>query len=334
MTNNVKFGIIGCSDIAKRKTIPAMLNSKNVSLHMIGSRSKEKAKEWAHEFKINEFGSYDDVLENKNLDAVYISLPFSLQAEWAIKAAKKGKHILCEKSTTTSFTSAKLVVETARKNNVRILEAFMFRFHPQHKKFKELIKNGIAGDIFQFESKFGLMMKNNDGFRFNKKLGGSALNDVGCYPVCASRMFFEQEPLGVMSSLIFDKINGIDTQGSFFIVFPNNKIALGSFSYNNFYQSIYSVWGTKSSIGLKRAFAIKPDSNTYIWIKSDDGYNEIEIPWNDQSQLMIEDFCDVITGNSKSSFDYESDLLNQAKTLEAIRISNHERRFVKLEEIS
>ena len=196
-----------------------MINSENVSVCMVGSRDINKAKRFSKEFNIENYGNYENVLNNHNVDAVYISLPIGLQIEWAIKAAKAGKHILCEKSAVTSFEAAKLLVNTARDNNVRILEAFMFRFHPQHKKFIQLMTQEV-GDVFVFESKFGLYLENRNSFRFNKELGGSSLNDVGCYPVCASRIIFNSEPIGVMANLIFEDKNGIDVQGSSYLLYP------------------------------------------------------------------------------------------------------------------
>ena len=244
-----------------------------------------------------------------------------------------GKHIICEKSATTSFIDATNVVDVSKKNNVRILEAFAFRFHSQHKKFKELIKNDVVGQIHVFEGKFGLVRDDFIGFRFDKDLGGGTLNDAGCYPVCASRMILEEEPIGVSSTLRYDDKKGVDVQGSFYFVYPKNKCAFGSFGYCNSYQSTYSVWGSKSMMGLKRAYAIKPNTNSIIWINSDDGYKEIEIPWVNQSKVMIEEFCQSIQ-NGNSSFNYENDLLMQAKSMEAIRLSNSEKRFVLLDEIT
>ena len=300
---------------------------------MLGSRSVEKAEQWTKEFGLDAFGNYDDVLNNDNLDAVYISLPPNLQAEWSVKAADSGKHILCEKTAAVSFEKAKKMVDTARTSKVRILEAFAFRFHPQHKKFRELTKNDTVGEISVFEGKFGLVRTDLNGFRFDKNLGGGALNDAGCYPVCASRMVLESEPIGVSSNLLFDKEKSVDMQGSFYFIYPNNKSAFGSFGYSNFYQSTYSVWGSKALMGLKRAYAIKPNTNSFIWINSDDGYREIEILWVDQSKIMIDEFSQVIKKEKEASFNYENDLLVQAKSMEAIRISNSEKRFVTLDEI-
>ena len=146
----IRIGIIGCSSIAKSSTIPAILKSENTHLEHIGSRSKEKAKDYSNEFNCKKFGSYDDVINDKNVDAVYISTPIGTHEEWVIKSAVAGKHILCEKSSVISFLSAKKITKLCNENNVRLMEGFMFRFHPSHKKVREFISNKTLGQIFSF----------------------------------------------------------------------------------------------------------------------------------------------------------------------------------------
>jgi D-xylose 1-dehydrogenase (NADP+, D-xylono-1,5-lactone-forming) len=333
MEKKIRFGIIGCSDIARRKTIPAILNSDQATLHMLGSRSKEKAEQWAIEFNAKFSGSYDDVLENDEIDAVYISLPFGLQSEWVIKAANSKKHIICEKSVTTSFELAQSLLDSCKKNKIKILEAFSFRFHPQHKKIHDLVKNNFSG-FNTFEGKFGFLSENKDGFRFKKNLGGSGLNDMGCYVVCASRIIFNQEPERVVAHFTIDPDTGIDIEGNFVLFFPDGKTAFGSYGYNNFYQSTYSVWGKTSLVELTRAYAIKPNIDSTILVHTDNGKDEIKIPWVDQTQIMINEFSQVINAEKSPTFDYEKDLLYQSKVLEALRLSNNENRIVHLDELN
>ena len=155
MNKKLKFGIIGCSSISERSTIPAIQKSSFAELKMIGSRSETKAKEFAKKFDCVKFGSYENILDDNDIDVVYISTPIGTHEEWAIKAAKAGKHVLCEKSSTVSFKSAKKMVDTCIDNKVRILEGFMFRFHPQHKKVKDLISDHSIGKSFLFNGNFG-----------------------------------------------------------------------------------------------------------------------------------------------------------------------------------
>jgi len=215
MNNKIKFGIIGCSSFAERITIPSIKESKTAKLEIVGSRSIKKAKKVAKNFSCKAYGNYDEVLENDEINSVYISLPIALQKNLIIKSAKAGKHILCEKSAVTSFDSAKKVVEECKKNSVRLMENFGFRYHPQHDYVLKLIQKNVLGEIFSFSGKFGFQLPySSKNFRFNKKLGGGILNDVGCYLISASRMLFQTEPTSVTCNLIQDRKSKIDINGS------------------------------------------------------------------------------------------------------------------------
>ena len=146
----INFGVIGCSSISKKTTIPSILASTFSDIEIIGSRSQNRSKTFAKNFSCKKYGDYNDVLENPNVDAVYISLPISLQEKWVIKSAKAGKHIICEKSATTSFNSAKKMLKECKKNNVRLMEGFSFRFHPQHNKISKILKQKKIGKPFCF----------------------------------------------------------------------------------------------------------------------------------------------------------------------------------------
>ena len=127
-------------------------------------------------FHCKNFGNYDDVLENKNIDVVYISLPIALQEKWIMKAAKAGKHVLCEKSSTISYNSAQKIVKECKKNGVRIMENFSFIFHPQQTKILQLVNSNKFGKTFSFSGKFGFNLNYSaNNFRFKKELGGGIL---------------------------------------------------------------------------------------------------------------------------------------------------------------
>ena len=170
MKAKIRFGIIGCSSIAERSTIPAIKQTAEAKLQMIGSRSMVKAKKFAKKFSCEQYGDYDEVLGNSDIDAVYISLPIGLQEKWVIKAAKAGKHIICEKSAALSYESAKKMVHECKKNNVRIMEGFTFRFHPQHEQVLKIIRQKRLGKIFSFSGKYGFLLPHSsNNFRFKKE---------------------------------------------------------------------------------------------------------------------------------------------------------------------
>ena len=419
--NPLKFGIIGCSRIAKKSVIPAILKSEFAELEIIGSRTNEKSKELAKKFNCKKNGNYDDVISDESVDAIYISTPIGTHAELAIKAASAGKHIYCEKSSTDSFNSAKKMIEFSKNNNVRIMEGFMFRFHPQHQKVKELIDIKKIGKVDSFNGSFGfpsfpegdirynkelgggflndsgcypicasrmifdeeplsvfyhkynhpkmgvdikgtsiLIYKNNkkigniDSFngsfgfpsfpegdiRYNKELGGGFLNDSGCYPICASRMIFDEEPLSVFYHNSIDSKTGVDIKGTSILTYKNNKTANITYVNGNYYQAKYEVWGSQGIISLDRAYSVPSDFTTKINLQ----YN-IENTWEgrkneiikvkpaDHFLKMIDIFCMEIAGKKKSPFNFEEELLNQAKVMTAHRLSNSNHKEIWLSEI-
>ena len=329
----IKFGIIGCSRIAKKSMLPALNSSEMAEIEIIGSRSLEKAKEFYKEFNCNSCGTYEDILKNKNVDAVYISLPVGLHEEWVVKSAKAGKHILCEKSSTTSLDSAKRMIKICRENNVRILECFMFKYHSQHKKVINLIEDDILGDLLVFQGCFAFPFPKEDDIRLKKELGGGVLNDSACYPIYASRMLFKEEPISVFCKLKKDPQLKVDMGANIVLFYPSGKVAFIYSSYGSYFRSTYSLLGTKSYLSIKRAYAVPKDMQTSIFLNIDDKIKEIIIGPEDHFKLMINDFCKVISNKEKRTQDFENDLLSQAIVLEALRMSDKEGRIIKISEL-
>ena len=341
MDPKIKFGIIGCSRIAKRSFIPAIIKSEFAEIEIIGSRSIDNAKTFSNEFDCKKYGTYEDVISDDSVDAVYISTPIGTHEDWAIRAASAGKHILCEKSSTTSFESARKMIEHCKQNNVRIMEGFVFRFHPQHQKVKELIRDNRIGDIVSFNGSFGFPAFPEEDIRYDSKLGGGFLNDSGCYPINASRMIFEEEPIGVSCDLSIDIKTGVDISGTSYMIYGNEKTASITYKNGSYYQSKYNVWGTKGIISLERAYSVPPDFKTNVNIQYSTKNNwegrkseNYQINATDHFTEMINAFCLETSGNKKSSFIFEEELENQAKVMEGHRISSNEKRFVSFDEIN
>ena len=315
---HLKFGIIGCSRIAKRSVIPAIIKSEYAELEIIGSRSTDKAKEFASEFNCEKFGSYEDVISDDSVDVVYISTPIGTHAELSKKATKAGKHVYVEKSSAKNLGHAEEMVQSAKENNVRIMEGFMFRFHPQHQKVKELIKAGKIGEVRSFNGVFGFPAFPEGDIRYDSGF----LKDSGCYPICASRMIFDEEPLGV--SCIQKKIpeSSVDVSGSAILFYENGKTATITYSNGSYYQAKYEVWGTDGVISLDRAYSVPPDFTTKVTLHYNTENNwdgrqtEIfEIKPKDHFLEMLDAFCMEIIGTKKAPFDFEQELLNQAKVM-------------------
>jgi len=336
----LKFGIIGCSRIAKRSVIPAIIKSEYAELKIIGSRSTDKAKEFASEFNCEKFGSYNDVISDDSVDVVYISTPIGTHAEWSKKATAAGKHVYVEKSSTYDLKSAKEMIESAKENNVRIMEGFMFKFHPQHQKVKELIKDGKIGEVKSFNGVFGFPAFPQNDIRYDPtNLGGGFLNDSGCYPICASRMIFDEEPSGAFSKLKKIQTNNrgeTDVEGSIILFYENDKTATISYANGNYYQAKYEVWGTDGVISLDRAYSVPPDFTTKVTLQYntennwEGRYTEIfEIEPKDHFLEMLDTFCKEIMSTEKVQFNFEEELLNQARIMTAVKLSNNEIKWLK-----
>ncbi len=329
----LRFGIIGCSRIAESSVIPSILNSKYAELEIIGSRTEKKSKQFANKFKCKNFGNYDDVLESDNVDAVYVSLPVGLHKEWTIKAAKSGKHILCEKSISDSLYSAKNMVNACKKNNVRLMEGLMFRFHPQINYILKQIEDKLLENIYSFTGFYGFPNVSKNDIRFKKELGGGVLNDAGCYPICASRILFDEEPLSVLCKMNIDHDSNVDIQSSLFLEFPDSKIGHISVGYDLSYLGTYEIWAQNASIKLWRAYNIPPDQKAKISITKNMKTINMKIPISNHFLTMINSFSSEILNIKKTNFNWEDDIINQAKVMQAARISNKEGRLVKIEEV-
>ena len=273
------------------------------------------------------------MISDDSINAVYISTPIGTHAELAIRAASAGKHVYCEKSSTDSFTSAKEMVECSKNNNVRIMEGFMFRFHPSHEKVREFIKKGSLGKLFSFYGKYGFPSIEHNNIRYDKTLGGGVLNDAGCYPICASRILFESEPKGILCNLSIDEESSVDTKASIMMDFDQDRISHSVVGYDLFYQSVYSIWGSKGNLNLSRAYNVPPNIPVNLEIQTDNLNEKISIDPVDHFELMINAFTNELKTSNTSLFDFEKDLLNQAKVMEAARVSEKEKRYVEINEI-
>ena len=334
LKSKIRFGIIGCSSIAERTTIPAIIRAKNATLQTIGSRNIDKAKKFATKFSCRSYGTYDDVLNDRNVDVVYISLPIGLQKELVIKSAKAGKHIICEKSASTSFTDAKKMVKICTNNKVRLLEGFAFRFHPQHKQIVKIIDRRSFGRTFTLISKFLIPMKEtSQNFRFKKELGGGALNDLGCYIICASRIIFNSNPISVNCRLFQKAKNNVDSYGNILLQFADNQYAFGVFGYGNSFQSNYEIISNNGTIRSKTAYNIKANKKPIINLRTRIEEKTLELIASNQSKLMIEDFCGVLRHEKLPLFAYEKDLLYQAYIMEKSRLSNSKNKIIDIKEI-
>ena len=331
MKKSLRFGIIGCSSIAERVTIPSIVESKYSVLKNIGSRSIIKAKKFSKKFNSESCGNYEDVLNDKNTDVVYISLPIGLQEKWIIKAANAQKHILCEKSISTSLKSIKKIILACKKNDVSIMEGFSYRFHPQQKEVERILNQKRIGEIRNFSSCFLLpILPSANNFRFNKKLGGGILNDVCCYIINASRLTMKDEPISVMCKLFKNKKFNIDNNGIVSMMFPGNRTTFGIFGYEKMYSTWCKIFGSSGFVSIDNYYSINKTTKAKIDIITK-RKTIIKINSANKSKLMIEHFCKKIFDSKHANL--MNEVIKQGMVMEASRISNLKGKTVFLSDL-
>ena len=197
--NKIRFGVIGCGYISRKAFIPALKKSNLAELVVVASRDKDKAKSFSVEFACDAEKDYNTLLRRNDIDAVYIATVPSTHEKIILSAAKNGKHILCEKPLTVSYNSAKKIVNHCNNYGVGIFEGFMYQFHSQHQKVRDIVNEGGIGKPILFQAQFGFPPLDKDNYRYRRDLGGGALLDAGSYTIHAARHFFQREPTKVYS---------------------------------------------------------------------------------------------------------------------------------------
>src|SRR5262245_58551937 len=211
MVDKVRWGILSTAKIALAKVIPAMQRSPWCEITAIASRDLSRAQEAARELEIpNAYGSYEELLADKAVDAIYNPLPNNLHVPWTIKAAEAGKHVLCEKPIALNAAEARTLIDVRDRTGVRIQEAFMVRTHPQWLETRKLIREGKNGTLKSIAGYFSHF--NNDPAHIRNQLepGGGGLMDIGCYPITISRFIYDAEPRRVLGLIERDQ-TGTDT---------------------------------------------------------------------------------------------------------------------------
>jgi predicted dehydrogenase len=269
MPNRVRWGILSTAAIGVKKVIPAMQKGELSHIAAIASRDLHKAKETAQQLGIDKaYGSYEELLADPRIDAIYNPLPNHLHVFWTIKAAEAGKHVLCEKPLSMTVAEACTLLEVQQRTGVKIGEAFMVRTHPQWLHTRELIASGRIGELRSIQGFFSYFNINPQNIRNIPETGGGALMDIGCYPINISRFLFGEEPVRVLSAVERDPEMKTDRLTSAILDFPSGQSIFTCSTQLVPYQRI-NVFGTKGRIEVEIPFNAPPDKPTRILI--DDG---------------------------------------------------------------
>jgi predicted dehydrogenase len=308
----VRWGILSTAKIAVTKVIRAMQGSEWCEIVAIASRDLSKAKAAASELNIpNAYGSYEELLADNSIEAIYNPLPNNLHVPWTVKAAEAGKHVLCEKPIALSAEEARMLIAVRNRTGMRIQEAFMVRTHPQWLETRRLIHSGRIGPLRSITGFFSYFNPDPANIRNHLELGGGALMDIGCYPITISRFMYETEPRRVLG-LIERDATGTDTLTSAVLDFPNGHSTFTCSTRLAPYQRMIFT-GTEGRIEVLIPFNAPNDRATQILVNDE----LIEFPICDQYEIQGTLFSRAIRENSEQPIPLE-DAINNMAVIDAV----------------
>ncbi len=314
----VNWGILSTASIGKKQLIPAIERSINAEAAAIASRG-DKAKRAAEELGINKsYTSYGQLLDDPEIDAVYIPLPNSLHKQWVIEAAKHGKHVLCEKPAALNETELQEMLAVCKDHGVKFMEAFMYQFHPLHEKVRDLIREGEIGEISLIRASFSFLLQNDpQNIRLNKELGGGAIYDVGCYCLHSIREILQEEPTQVYAHAKQNTAH-VDTTVAGTLSFASGVEAVFDCSFDQLPVNGYEVVGSTGKIEVQNAY--RPDKNSdgagLLRVTKSDGETVEMRVEGDQYKLQVEHFSEAVL-EDKALLYTEEKMLNNIRTIDA-----------------
>lgn len=314
----VRWGILSTAKIGLQKVIPAMQRSETCEIRAIASRDLSAAQAAARALGIPvAYGSYDELLADGEIEAIYNPLPNHLHVPLSIRAAEAGKHVLCEKPIALDANEARTLIEARDRTGVLIQEAFMVRYHPQWLRVRELVRNGRIGTLRSVQGFFSYNNRDPKNIRNMADIGGGGLYDIGCYPITGARFVFEDEPARVMGLIERDPEWGIDRLTSAILEFPGGHATFTCSTQIVPYQRIH-FFGTAGRIEVEIPFNAPPDRPCRIFIDDgkqlgNAGVQVEELPTTDQYTVQGE----VISGAIRSGEPLEFPLEN---ALDGMRI--------------
>lgn len=323
----VRWGILGCSGIGKSRTIPGLLACENAELYAIAGRNEEKLKAYAEPFAPKKlYTDYQALLDDENVDAVYLPLPNGVHMEWVEKAAKAGKHILCEKPMALTEEQVREMFAAAKANGVLLEEAYAYRHAQLAQKVKEIVDSGAIGRIRYLESKHSTFDTNRSGIRYQKGNGGGAVYDVTCYNVSLASYLLGKDPEDMSVYCGFDKETGVDTSDAVMLRYEEGVTAMLYAGLDAYRRGCYSILGDTGRIDVDHKFnssgvchirvstGARPQGAEYV----DETTTDYTIWVEDNYKREIELFSDAVLNGTPLTIS-EEESLRTARVCDAIR---------------
>ena len=321
---NLRWGILSTADIGRTKVIPAIQRAHRCDVVAIASRDPDVASRVATELGIpGSHGSYEELLADPNVDAVYIPLPNHLHREWTIAAARAGKHVLCEKPLAMRSEDAQQMVDACADAGVVLMEAFMYRLHPSWVAARQEAESGRIGPLTTIQSWFSYYNDNPANIRNIREVGGGALYDIGSYCVNLSRMLFTSEPTSVKATVVRDPVMRVDILTSAILEFSGGRIASFTCSTRTETDQRVHIYGTQGRIEIEIPFNIPPDRETRITVTRgaagpvDPPTETLTFPEADPYTVQAEHFATVVLDGAQPAFP-ASDAVANLRVIEKI----------------
>jgi predicted dehydrogenase len=332
MTKKVKWGILSTASIAERRVLPAMLDCERAEIAAVASRSLDKAKAVAAKFSIPKvYGSYEELFDDPEIEAIYNPLPNHLHVEWSIRAASRGKHVLVEKPLSSNVAEARRLLEARDNYHVKIGEAFMVRTHPQWLRTAELVRSGRIGKLLSAFCYFSYFNVDPENVRNVADYAGGALMDIGCYPIKMSRFVFGEEPVRVFACIERDPSFKTDRLTSAILEFPAGQSVFTVSTQIVYYQKM-QFFGSTGRIDVEIPYNAPTDKPTRIFI--DDGKDLYagasaiteSFPICNQFTIQADLFSTAIRENTQVPNPLEDSICNMA-VIDALFRSAHSHKW-------
>ncbi len=299
MNEKIRWGVLGYAGIAYKHVISAMVEAKNAVPYAIASRSKEKLMDAKEKFGFQKtYEDYASLLQDPDVDAVYIPLPNALHKEWTIKAARAGKHVLCEKPLALTEADCLEMIAVCKECGVKLMEAFMYRLTTRTKKLKELLDSGVIGEVMHINSTQRFLLKDNGNVRVSEALGGGSLRDVGCYPINIIGMIIKDEPVSFCAQKVM--FQGVDKALSAVLKYKSGAICTASSGFDACSTLLTEINGTQGTIIMRDSFI---DTDVPILLIKDGVTTEVPIQACKRYVLEVEEFSDAVLCDREPALD-------------------------------
>lgn len=318
----MKLGIIGCSEIAFRRFMPVAKEIESLEVVAVAEEyDKSKLAPFCETYELEGVESFDALIQRADLDALYIPQPPALHFPWAKKALENGKHVLLEKPSTTRLEDSESLVSIAREKGLALHENYMFQYHSQIGKIKELLDEGVIGELRNIKCNFGFPMRAQNDFRYSKELGGGALLDAGGYTAKLATLFLGKTIQVDAAALNYMEGYEVDMYGSVQFSNEDGMVCQTSFGMDNGYQCNLDVWGSKGRLCTNRIFTAPENFNPVVVIETAEGKREITLEPDQHFKKSIEQFMREVQNQKMREAMYDEIVL-QAKLIEKIKQDN------------